>query len=88
MTSVKVHPETAAEPQTWPEVDRRRPGRAESVNPELIPLLRGQIGVVGDQDVLYGDPDHLRAVRGLAVGAIVSCALWVGLVYLACLVVA
>lgn len=60
--------------------DRRRPGRPEHVSPALIPLLRGDAAPVADEPLQFGDPDQLGGARGLAVGVVVSAALWAGLV--------
>lgn len=86
MTRTEIEPETSGDATSWPKVDRRRSGRPEAVSAELVPLLRGQVNPAPDLDGLYGDPDQLRAARGLAVGAIFSCILWAGLAYLACLI--
>lgn len=56
-------------------VERRRPGRAESVSPELVGLLRH----TPDQPDLFADTDHpLRAPTGIAVGVAISLLLWTG----------
>jgi len=83
MCPVEVDSGTTTQTETWPQVDRRRPGRPEHVSPELIPLMRGNIQATGEPEVLFGDPDQLRAVRGLAIGAVISCMLWMGLIFVA-----
>lgn len=60
--------------------DRRRPNRPAHVSPELIPLLRGEASVAEDP-VQFGDPDQLRAARGLAVALTASAAFWAAIVY-------
>jgi hypothetical protein len=70
-------------------VDRRRAGRAESVNERLIPLLRGQPsdGVVAPPEAAAsatletGDKPGLGpgALRGIAIGMLFAIPLWIGL---------
>ncbi len=63
--------------------DRRRPGRPRHINPELVPLLRGEPEPPVEKTVspTYGDPDQLRGMRGVAVGVAISSALWAGIVF-------
>jgi hypothetical protein len=55
--------------------DRRRPGRADGVSPELIPLLRGT--PVADAKSPYpddDDPDQLASARGVVIWVLISAA--------------
>jgi hypothetical protein len=66
--------------------ERRRPGRAETVDEQLIPLLRGQpadgltavamSGAVETEDKPGLGP---RALRGIAIGVLLAIPLWIGL---------
>lgn len=58
--------------------DRRRPGRLANVNPELIPILRGQ-----EHEIVFEleDADQTAALRGLFFGVLLSAPLWVGIAY-------
>ena len=60
-------------------VERRRPGRIESVSPVLLPLLR---------DGAAPSPDHgerrqydLAPVVGIAIGVLISAPIWVLIVW-------
>ncbi len=56
-------------------VERRRPGRPDTVNPVLVELLRQT-----PQPALFADPgDSLRAPTGIAVGLGISLLIWGGL---------
>ena len=57
-------------------VERRRPGRREDVNPNLVGLLRQATPAA---DLLDERPDDLRAPTGLLVGAGVSALMWAGI---------
>ena len=63
--------------------DRRRPGRTNNVNPELIALLRG---TAPDGPDLLPEPDEesdqLAAARGLVVGGLLSLAFWLVICFL------
>ena len=68
-----------------PRLERRRPGARVSVNPALIPLLRGQ--GVWDEDrawfkqheIQYDpSPDPLSAARGFAFAIVVCGTFWLG----------
>ena len=58
--------------------DRRRPGRLDNINPELIPILRGQ-----EHEMKFDieDIDQTAALRGLFFGVLLSAPLWVGIAY-------
>ena len=58
--------------------DRRRPGRLGAVNPELIPILRGQEPEIQFDDE---DVDQTAAIRGLFFGVVLSVPAWVGIAY-------
>ena len=55
--------------------DRRRPGRADDVNPNLVPLLRGEAApdlLVSDElDPPYG-LEHTTPMFGIAVSLVMS----------------
>ena len=59
--------------------DRRRPGRPDHVNPNLIPLLRGKavpaLLASDGLDPPYG-PEHATPLLGIAVSVILSIPLW------------
>jgi hypothetical protein len=81
MSDTKELEPTASEPVSLAAVaDRRRPGRLAQVNPELLPLLRGE-PVPAPELIQFGDPDQLRGVRGLPLAIAVSAALWAGIAY-------
>lgn len=71
--------------------ERRRPGRAESVNPALIPVLRGEFapdellaserrneppGVTAADHASSDTRDDLAAARGIMLGAVLSLGAW------------
>lgn len=56
--------------------DRRRPGRLDDVNPELIPILRGAEPVIEFEEV-----DQTAALRGLVAGVLFSAPIWVAIAY-------
>lgn len=56
--------------------ERRRPGRPESVSPELVPLLRGTANPPPPMEFSERPEDQLDPLRGLAVGLVISAALW------------
>jgi len=57
--------------------DRRRPGRPDTVSDALLPLLRGQVQKpLQPEPLLDVDPDDGHALRGIAVGVIISTGLW------------
>ena len=58
--------------------DRRRPGRIEDVNAELIPILRGAEPVVEHEPE---DVDQTAALRGLVAGVLFSAPIWVAIAY-------
>lgn len=57
--------------------ERRRPGRTEHIDPELIPLFRSdeiaKIAVHGDGQ------DPLRAARGIVASLLLAAPFWVGI---------
>ncbi len=59
--------------------DRRRPGRADDVNSNLVPLLRGEAApdplASGEIDASYG-LEHATPMFGIAVGLVMSIPLW------------
>ncbi len=60
--------------------DRRRPGRLDSVSPELIPLLRKQTAeapIEFDEE----DVDQTAAVRGVFFGVLISAPIWAAIAY-------
>jgi hypothetical protein len=62
-------------------VERRRPGRPAQVSPELVPLLRGEIAVELEIDFPPEEQDQLGSARGIALGILISAALWVAIAY-------
>jgi hypothetical protein len=66
--------------------DQRRPGRLKHVDPNLIPLLRGQAQPVPDElveivepDDVAVDPDRattLSAARGICLGVALGSLIW------------
>ncbi len=69
--------------------DRRRPGRAEYLNPYLIRLLRRRALPDNEETapaIIDSDPEHdadpfgLRPSRGIAVGLGMSAVIWAVLV--------
>ncbi|MGI4802204.1 MAG: hypothetical protein ACRYF2_22200 [Janthinobacterium lividum] len=59
--------------------DRRRPGRLDDVNAELIPILRGAEPPV---EFELDDIDQTAALRGLVAGVLFSAPIWVAIAYL------
>lgn len=83
MPEIKSLPPSVLADETTVAADRRRPGRRERVNPELVPLLRGQSPVPAADDLAeFGEPDQLDAARGLAAGALLSAPIWVCVIYI------
>ena len=73
-------PAAGATPAGW---DRRRPGRPDSVNPALIPLLRRE-QLLRPQPAAAmalpgGSADDLAPSRGIAVSAAIGALLWVSI---------
>lgn len=63
-------------------VDRRRPGRMESANPELIALMRTPAqGALAEPQAAI---DDLRAARGIALSCGIGTTFWVVIILLAC----
>ena len=76
---------------TWPDGDRRRPGRVVYDTPELVKLLRRTASVelgsaedfpraggeLGCNNAIEGDGDGLRAARGILMAVILSLGCWV-----------
>ena len=69
-------------------IERRRPGRTNDANPELLPLLRLQLsprqaGIAGSEDWpteeedTADDDDQLRAARGILLGVLIAAIFWV-----------
>jgi len=57
--------------------DRRRPGRPDTVSEALLPLLRGEVHEHPQlEPLLDSDPEDDHALRGIAVGVIISTGLW------------
>lgn len=56
--------------------ERRRPGRLETVSPELVPLLRGTANPPPPIEFSDRSEDQLDPLRGLAVGLLISAGLW------------
>ena len=59
--------------------DRRRPGRLDAVNPELIPILRGADPSL---EIEFEEVDQTAALRGLVAGVLLSAPVWVAIAYL------
>jgi hypothetical protein len=71
--------EATSEAQTAGAVkDRRRPGRLDEVNADLIPILRGAEPVV---DFEFEDVDQTAALRGLVAGILFSAPVWIAIAY-------
>lgn len=87
---VSPPPQGTQDPPARGLVERRRPGRLGEVSTELLPLLRYQATPEGLEvaepwptrtsapEVGQGK-DPLRAVRGIAVGLVLTAPIWVGL---------
>lgn len=58
--------------------DRRRPGRLDAINPELIPILRGEEPEIHFE---YEDIDQTAALRGIFFGVLLSAPAWAGIAY-------
>jgi hypothetical protein len=61
-------------------VDRRRPGRIENPSPHLIGMMRGDAAmahVVMQHEAR--DDEHAIAFRGIAIAALLSVPVWVGI---------
>jgi len=56
------------------QVERRRPGRKNIVNPALLPLLRGSAAPALDLDDQSESP--LRPAKGVLVGLLISGLIW------------
>lgn len=71
--------ETTSETVTAAAVkDRRRPGRLEGVNADLIPILRGEEPVI---DFESEEVDQTAALRGLVAGVLFSAPVWIAIAY-------
>jgi hypothetical protein len=72
-------PSNEAEAASRLRVERRRPGRAAVVSPQLIPLLRGTTEPLPDLPLPdlkeRGDSDLAPAI-GIAVSVLISVLLW------------
>src|SRR6185437_13990826 len=72
----------SATPDAPAPADRRRPGRPETVSPELIPLLRDPASVeVPEHDAHLHAPRNVRRddmgpARGLAVALLLALPFW------------
>lgn len=82
---LKVVPGAAkpdAAPASAAPKDRRRPGRPDHANPNLIPLLRTAeieaAGASGKSDELPFE-NALEPIQGIVLGLAVSVPLWVAL---------
>ena len=80
MTQLTEMPPPPSTEQTTSVSDRRRPGRRTEVNPDLIPLLRGQQPALPALE--FDETDECAAARGLCVGVLLSAPLWIGIAYL------
>lgn len=58
--------------------DRRRPGRLDDVNAELIPILRGAEPPV---EFELDEIDQTAALRGLVAGVLFSAPIWIAIAY-------
>ena len=58
--------------------ERRRPGRADAVNPALLPLLRQDELLNGS--AVTQDDDDLESVRGIGFSVLCGTLLWAGLI--------
>lgn len=61
--------------------DRRRPGRPATVNPELLPLVRGQWRAPLPRQERR-NTDDLHAMRGVMLAALASAAFWLAAILL------
>jgi hypothetical protein len=81
-----------SEPKTSTTLrEQRRPGRPEFVDPNLIPLMRGDAPLVGDTNTLSetveagdfaAEPDRkttLNAARGICLGVGLGSLIWCGI---------
>ncbi len=61
-----------------PGLDRRRPGRVEYSDPDLIALLRKPEaeGAALPEIATGNDPDNLAPVRGIAIGLLAVAPFW------------
>jgi hypothetical protein len=66
-------------------IDRRRPGRVDYQNPDLVHLLRGEADTATVPDQSVGDladvetgieADSLAAARGVGTGTLVGAFIW------------
>lgn len=76
MTDVTELESTSEAPAAAAVKDRRRPGRLDDVNAELIPILRGAEPVIEFEEV-----DQTAALRGLVAGVIFSAPIWIAIAY-------
>ena len=60
-------------------VERRRPGRIESVSPHLLPLLRD--GAARSPDHGEHQQNDLTPVVGIAIGVLISIPIWALIVW-------
>ncbi len=59
--------------------DRRRPGRADDANPNLVPLLRGEAApdlLVSDRIDPSAGLEHTSLRSGIAVSLVMSISVW------------
>lgn len=74
-------PPKEGDPQAKPgtdldtEADRRRPGRQAAVNPQLVPLLRGQDDPDAPADPALRHPGRPTLDRELVSGALIAAVL-------------
>ena len=78
----QLHRDTRAD---LSRAERRRPGRAEHVDPALLPLLRSGFdpaAVSGDLPLhdIEDNPDPLSPARGIAVALLLSGIFWAGII--------
>lgn len=71
------HDDPQAEVEAGVDVaaDRRRAGRSEAINPQLLPLLRGEFDHEAPVGPELGKPGQLSLHRELLSGAIIALAL-------------
>lgn len=75
MSQIDEQSRATGQPASTNPADRRRPGRPETVNPALIPLLRRDSLL--SSLMAQRETDDLAAARGIGLGVLIGVACWI-----------